>query len=95
MRLCSAASRAQCTWLPFARIRLELIEVFVEMREGVFLDGRGQRAQILPFGHAVHLAVTLLAQIPQPLVMHLLVLGGGNEAHGRFRLDDGSIAMDL
>ena len=70
--------------MPFdLRIRLELVEILVEMGERVLLDRRSERAQLLPFGNAVHLAVALLTQIPQPLVMHLLVLGGGNEARGR------------
>ena len=43
----------------------------------------------------MHLAVALLPEIPQPLVVHLLVLGRGNEARGGFRLIDGPIAMDL
>ena len=77
------------------RIGLELLEIFVEMRERVFLDGGGKRAKLLPFGNAMHFAVALLAQIPEPLVMHFLVFGGGNEARGRFRLVDGAIAVDL
>ncbi len=76
-------------------IRLKLLEVITEMRQRVFLDGRGQRAQLLPLGDAVHLAVALLAQIPQPLVMHLLVLGRGDEAGRSFRLVDRPIAVDL
>ena len=78
-----------------ARIRLELLEILVEMGERVLLDRRGERAQLLPFGNAVHLAVALLPQIPEPLVMHLLVLGRGNEARGRFGLVDRPIAVDL
>jgi len=31
-------------------------------------------------GNAVHLAVALLPEIPQPLVTHFLVLGRGDEA---------------
>ena len=46
-------------------------------------------------GNAVHLAVALLPQIPQPLVMHLLVLGRGDEARGRLRLVDRPVAVDL
>ena len=77
------------------RVRLELVEVFVEMRERMLLDGRGERAQLLPFGDAVHLAVALLPQIPQPLVVHLLVLGRGDEARRRLGLIDRAIAVDL
>ena len=94
--LCSAASRAQCTWTPFAlRIRLELLEIFVEMGERVLLDRGGERAQLLPFGNAVHLAVALLAQIPQPLVVHLLVLGRGDEARRGLGLVDRAVAVDF
>ena len=52
-------------------------------------------AQLLPFGNAVHLAVALLPQVPQPLVVHLLVLGRGDEARGGLRLIDRPIAVDL
>ena len=94
--LCSAASRAQCTWTPFAvRIGFELLEIFVEMRERVLLDGGGERAKFFPFGNAVHLAVALLPQVPEPLVVHLLVLGGGDEARGGFGLIDRPVAVDL
>ena len=58
-------------------------------------DRRGKRAQFLPLGNAVHLAVALLAQIPQPLVMHFFVLGRGNEARGSFCLVDRPIAVHL
>ena len=61
----------------------------------MLLDRRGERAQLLPFGDAVHLAVALLPQIPEPLVMHFLVLGRGDEARGGFRLVDGPVAVDL
>jgi len=43
----------------------------------------------------VHLAVALLPEIPEPLVMHLLVLRSGDEACGGLRLVDRSVAMDL
>jgi hypothetical protein len=43
----------------------------------------------------VHLAVTLLPEIPQPLVVHLLVLGRGNETRGGFRLVDRPVAVDF
>ena len=78
-----------------ARIRLELLQILVEMGERVLLDRRSERAQLLPFGNAVHLAVALLPQIPQSLVMHLLVLGRGDEARGGLRLVDRPIAVDL
>ena len=77
------------------RIGLELLQIFVEMGERVLLDRRGERAQFLPFGDAVHLAVALLPQIPKPLVVHLFVLGRGDEARGGFRLVDRPIAVDL
>ena len=47
-----------------ARVILELFQILVEMGERVLLDRRGERAQLLPFGNAVHLAVALLPQIP-------------------------------
>jgi hypothetical protein len=65
------------------------------MRERMLLDRRGDRTQLLPFGNAVHLAVTLLPEIPQPLVVHLLVLGRGNETRGDFRLVDRPVAVDF
>jgi hypothetical protein len=77
------------------RIGLELLQILVEMGQRVFLDCRGQRAKLLPLGNAKHLAIALLPQIPQPLVMHLLVLGRGNKARGGFRLVDRPIAVDL
>jgi hypothetical protein len=43
----------------------------------------------------VHLPVALLPQIPQSLVMHLLMLRGGNEARSGFRLVYRPIAMDF
>src|SRR5947207_12315649 len=78
-----------------ARILLELLQILVEMGERVLLDRRGERAQFLPFGDAVHLAVALLPQIPEPLVMHLLVLGRSNKARGRLRLVEWPTAVDL
>src|SRR5260221_4435660 len=77
-----------------SRIGLELVEIFVEMGERVLLDRRGERPEFLPFGNAVHLAVALLPQVPEPLVMHLLVLGSGDEARGGFCLVDRPVAMD-
>jgi hypothetical protein len=59
------------------------------------LDRRGERAQFLPFGNAVHLTIALLPQIPQPLVVHLFVLGCGDEACGGFGLIDRPIAVDF
>src|SRR6266436_6234577 len=78
-----------------SRIGLELLEIFVEMGERVLLDRRSEGAKLLPFGNAVHLAVSLLSEIPEPLVMHLLVLGSGDEARGSFLLVDRSVAADL
>src|ERR1700680_1957048 len=78
-----------------SRIGLELVEILVEMGERVLLDRRSERPKLLPFGNAVHLAVALLSQIPEPLVMHLLVLGGGDEARGSLLLVDWSVAADL
>src|SRR5437879_3768645 len=77
------------------RVSLEPVEVFLEMGERVLLDRRSERPQLLPFGNAVHLAVALLPQVPEPLVVHLLVLGSGDEASGGFRLVDRPVAMDL
>ncbi len=77
-----------------ARIRLELIEIRVQMRERMLLDGGGQVAQLLPLRNAVHLAVTLLAQVPEPLVVHLLVLGRGDKPICGFALIDRPIASD-
>src|SRR5882724_7472632 len=78
-----------------SRIGLELVEIFVEMGERVLLDRRSERPQLLPFGNAVHLAVALLPQVPEPLVVHLLVLGSGDEARGGLGLVDRPVAMDL
>src|SRR5260221_7684876 len=78
-----------------SRIGLELTEILVEMGERVLLDRRSERPKLLPFWNAVHLAVTLLSQVPESLVMHLLVLGGGDEARGSLLLVDRSVAADL
>ncbi len=78
-----------------SRICLELVEILVEMGERVLLDRRSERPKLLPFWNAVHLAVTLLSQVPESLVMHLLVLGGGDEARGSLLLVDRSVAADL
>src|SRR4030088_2930408 len=78
-----------------SRIGLELVEILIEMGERVLLDRRSERPKLLPFGNAVHLAVALLSQIPEPLVMHLLVLGSGDEARGSLLLVDRSVAADL
>lgn len=43
----------------------------------------------------MHLAVALLPQIPEPLVMHLFVLGSGDEACGCLLLVDRPVAADL
>jgi hypothetical protein len=42
----------------------------------------------------VHLAVALLPKIPKPLVVHLLVLGSGDEARRRLGLVNGAIAVN-
>src|SRR5229473_535272 len=78
-----------------SRIGLELVEILVEMGERVLLDRRSERPKLLPFGNVVHLAVALLSQIPEPLVVHLLVLGSGDEARGSLLLVDRSVAADL
>ena len=96
MRLCSAASRAQCTWIAVAlRIGFELLEIVVEVRERVLLDGGGQRAQLLPFGDAMHLPIALLAQIPEPLIVHRFMRRCGNEARRGFGLVHRPIAATL
>src|SRR5499427_10936604 len=74
---------------------LELLQILVEMSECMLLDRRGEGAQLLPFGNPMHLAVALLPQVPQPLVMHLLVLGRVNEARGRLGLVDRPTAVNL
>src|ERR1700730_3634170 len=76
------------------RIGLELVEILVEMGERVLLDGRSERPKLLPFGNAVHLTVALLPQVPEPLVMHFLVLGGGDEAPGGLCLVNWPVAVD-
>src|SRR5712664_444765 len=78
-----------------SRIGFELVEILVEMSERVLLDRRSERPKLLPFWNAVHLAVALLPQIPEPLVMHLLVLGSGDEARGSLLLVNRSVAADL
>src|SRR6267154_1929220 len=74
---------------------VKLLNALVEMGERVLLDCRSEGAKLLPFGDAVHLAVALLSQIPEPLVMHLLVLGSGDEARGSLLLVDRSVAADF
>jgi len=76
-------------------VRLELLQVLIEMDERVLFDGRGERAQLLPFGNAERFPVTLLPQVPQALVMHLLVFGRGDEARRGLGLVNGPIAMDF
>src|SRR5260370_34329390 len=78
-----------------SRIGLELVEILVEMGERVLLDRRSERPKLLPFRNAVHLAVALLSQIPEPLVVHLLMLGSGDETRGSRLLVDRSVAADL
>src|SRR5260221_3649716 len=78
-----------------SRIGLELVEILIEMGERVLLDRRSERPKLLPFRNAVHLTVALLSQIPEPLVMHFLMLGSGDEARGSLLLVDRSVAADL
>jgi len=42
------------------RIGLELLQILIELSERVLLDRRREGAQLLPFGNAMHLTVTLL-----------------------------------
>jgi hypothetical protein len=42
----------------------------------------------------MHFAVALLSQVPEALIVHLLVLGRGDETCGGFRLIDWPIAVD-
>ena len=65
------------------------------MSERVLLDRRCKGAQLFPFGNTVHFAVALLPQIPEPLVVHLLVLGCSDKTCGRFRLVDWPAAVNL
>jgi len=60
----------------------------------MLLDRRSERPKLFPFGNAVHLSVAFLPQIPEPFVMHFLVLGGRDEARGRLCLVDWLVAMD-
>src|ERR1700692_1437742 len=78
-----------------SRIGLELAEILIQRGEAVLLDRRSERPKFLPFWNAVHLAVALLSQVPEPLVMHLLVLGSGDEARGSLLLVDRSGAGHL
>ena len=75
------------------RLRLELLEILVEMRERVLLDRRRQSAEFLPFGDVARFVIALLPQVPEALVVHLLVLGRGEKSRGRLRLIDRSIAV--
>ena len=76
-------------------ICLKLIEVFVKMRERMLLDRRRQRAKFFPFRDDMHFRIALLAQVPEPFVMHLFVFRGGNEPCRGFHLIDRAVAMDL
>jgi hypothetical protein len=64
------------------------------MGERVLLDRRSERPKLLPFWNAVHLAIALLPQVPEPLVVHLLVLGRGDEARSGLCLVDRPVAVD-
>ena len=70
------------------RIALELLQIVGEMGERVFLDRRRERAQLLPLGQVLALAVALLAQVPQPPVVKLEVVLGLDELRGRFGVVD-------
>ena len=52
-------------------------------------------AKLLPFGNGVHLAVAFLPQVPEPLVMHLFMPSGGDEARCGLVLVDRPVAVDL
>ena len=69
MWLCSAASRQVHVDAIRSGVGFKLVEVFIEVSKRVLLDRRGQRSQPLPFGNAMHFAIALLAQIPEPLIM--------------------------
>jgi hypothetical protein len=53
------------------------------------------RAQLFPFGNAVRFSIALLPQVPEALVMHLLVFGRGDEARGGLGLINRAIAVDF
>jgi len=77
-----------------ARPGLELLEILVEVGERVLLDAGGKRAQLFPLLDAMHLAIALLAQVPEPRIVHPLVFRGCDEALRRFRLVDRPAAAD-
>ena len=77
------------------RLRLELLEIVAKVRERVLLDGRCQLAQLLPFDKAVHLPVTLLAQVPEAFVMHLRMARRIDETHRRLVVIDGLAVVKL
>src|SRR5262249_41302329 len=64
------------------RVGLELLEIPVQVREGVFLDLRGQLAQVLPIGHAGDRLVAVLAHPPDEAVVGGLVQLEGDELRG-------------
>ena len=74
------------------RRRLELLEIGIEVREGMLLDRRGETAQLLPLRQTVHLLVALLAHLPKPFVVKLEMFRGCKKAPGGFGMIDGAIA---
>src|SRR5512138_443402 len=70
------------------RVVLELLQVAGQIGQRVFLDRRGERAQLLPFGQQLALAVALLAQVPQALVVEVGVVPGLDELRGRLGVVD-------
>ena len=69
-------------------VGLEHLKIFIEMGERMLPDGLSKRAHLLPFGHGVHVAITILAQRPEVFVMLLLMAGRCYEALCSFRLID-------
>ena len=56
------------------RVALELQQVVAQIRQRVFLDRRREQAKRFPLGHRLALAVALLAQVPQALVVEVGVV---------------------
>ena len=54
-------------------VALELFEVSVEVRKGMFLYPGGQFAQLFPFRHGRSHTVALYTGVPQIFVMHALM----------------------
>lgn len=70
------------------RLALELLQVVGQVGEGVLLDLRGQRAQLLPFGNRRGGAVAFGAQVPQAAVVEFDVVAGGDEFRRRLGMVD-------